>query len=1386
MSSHIALLAARRLMRAFPAFLGVLLLLSLTPAWAQGPAPNFIVSATRLQTNENGSVASFSIRLTTQPTTPVAITYTTSNPQEGVFLVNNVRQNSITVTFSPNASAANGYSRFQEITIVGVDDTPPATDGTVPYTLNPTADQNPNTDPAYRNLIPPTISVQNVDNETPNLTITPSAIVVFEGQTSGFNVVLTQQPSDIVRFTLTEGATNQDEIRLNTTELVFSPANFNTPHFVSVTGIQDNIKDGDKPFSIIISNAVSTDPLYNGKFTTTVDGTIVDTSLPGITIQAPGIVTRETESGDPPSTAGFNVVLDTRPQPNTVVNFTVTSGDTSEGTVSPATLSFSPNDAAANAWNKPQRVTVTSVNDNLMDGDVTYDINVTINTGTTTDADYKALGTRTVSVTNLDNEKPGIVVSRTYLTTTEAAGPNHTAQFTVRLTGPPSSTVTYPFVIDTSGAAAGEGRLSTSSLTFTAADFFVPQTVTVTGLDDFVDDGNVTYFIYCGPAQSADPAYNGRFPVRITVVNADDDNPPGLVVSRTYLTTTEAAGPNNTASFTVRLTGTPNGTVTYPLVIDTSGGAAGEGRLSRSSLTFNPTNFSTPQTVTVTGLDDDVADGNVTYFIYGGPAQSVDPAYNGRFPVRITVVNADDDRPGVIVTRTSTVINGTLVTTEDPNSPQRSATFTVRLASRPTNIVTLTVRSSHPSEGKLPSNPQTLTFTPQNYNVAQTVTVTGVDDPFDDGNFPYSVIISATSSQDPKYAGTIDPPDVAVINVDNDLSSINVSPTSGLTTTETGGTDSFSIVLTSKPTHRVDVTVTTRDATEGLLLVNGVQTPSTTLTFSPTEGTANSWNNPRRIVVIGKDDPDADGNFPYTIDVLPQSQDPKYNGAPTTVSVVNIDNEISDPFPPTLVIIQPGLRPNNKYRSLPNASGYASDRGTGLRTQGGVVVSLFRFANTDPAVQTSSGCFNGTNFNACSADAPTEVQAEGIGPAGNPFSNWRFRFPSLTPGTYRFRARAIDRAGRTTQEDRFFVIDPIAPIVTIGAPTANTIANQVTTISGQATDNAFGSGIRSVSVVLFRQGSESAGTTAGYLATDGTFTETRTNAANLLPTTMTPVADGGTSEGLALTAGGNPLSVTWTLNIGDFTGGTPLVPGQYFVEAVATDFANNTRGTVRTGFFLRNIGADEFLVGQTYLISLPYMDSAAINATTTPLKAFTVPPVSTDASGNTTVNYELRRFNAATQQYEVLTNSSVLRRGEGYVLQPITRGTRILRPSDDPTRVPLSASITEFPIQLTRNASSTGGDNGFNLIGFPFDPARVQTIDFLNSKVIVNGTTFNNVAAAVAAGKIGNRLFVIDPSTGGLVLKGDTIMEPFGGYFCRIFDNNVTLVLQAATPITTP
>ncbi len=114
---------------------------------------------------------------------------------------------------------------------------------------------------------------------------------------------------------------------------------------------------------------------------------------------------------------------------------------------------------------------------------------------------------------------------------------------------------------------------------------------------------------------------------------------------------------------------------------------------------------------------------------------------------------------GVVVTP----ISG-LLTTE----AGASESFSVVLNLAPTANVTINLSSSDTTEGT--ASAATLTFTTANWSVAQTVTVTGVDDSVNDGDVAFTILTAAASSTDAGYSG-LNAADVSATNSDNDPAS---------------------------------------------------------------------------------------------------------------------------------------------------------------------------------------------------------------------------------------------------------------------------------------------------------------------------------------------------------------------------------------------------------------------------------------------------------------------------------------------------------------------------------------------------------------------------------------------------------------------------------------
>ncbi|MFO1001023.1 MAG: hypothetical protein U0936_11825 [Planctomycetaceae bacterium] len=295
-----------------------------------------------------------------------------------------------------------------------------------------------------------------------------------------------------------------------------------------------------------------------------------------------------TESGAADS---FGVRLSSRP--NGPIELTVTSRDLMAVTVSPSTLRFTPEN-----WNTLQTVTVTAADDVLADGNQLASIRLAVNLAVSSGG-YDHSPSVDVSTTTLDNELAMLIVQETNGTTIVSES-GTTDAVHVRLSAVPTSTVTVLVSLDDSS----EIGASVSSLTFTASNWNVPQSVSLTGLDDAIVDGPVLSQLRFAFAAASPGAYASALPKSVSVTTNDDEI-AGLVIAESGGSTlVSEAGSSDT--LTVRLTARPVQNVILTIQsLDTT-----EFTVSPMTLTFTPSNWSLPQTVMVVGVDDSLVDGS--------------------------------------------------------------------------------------------------------------------------------------------------------------------------------------------------------------------------------------------------------------------------------------------------------------------------------------------------------------------------------------------------------------------------------------------------------------------------------------------------------------------------------------------------------------------------------------------------------------------------------------------------------------------------------------------------------------------------------------------------------------------------------------------------------
>ena len=144
-------------------------------------------------------------------------------------------------------------------------------------------------------------------------------------------------------------------------------------------------------------------------------------------------------------------------------------------------------------------------------------------------------------------------------------------------------------------------------------------------------------------------------------------------------------------------------------------------------LTFTPDNWRTAQTVTVTAGEDDNTEDETVYITHSSGADP-DSAYVGVFVPYVEVSIKDNDEPTAQPAQQEEPEPGS-VSVSATSLPIReggpAATYTVVLDVEPTENVVVTVSSDN---GDVTTQPASLTFTPDNWQTAQTVTVSVSED----------------------------------------------------------------------------------------------------------------------------------------------------------------------------------------------------------------------------------------------------------------------------------------------------------------------------------------------------------------------------------------------------------------------------------------------------------------------------------------------------------------------------------------------------------------------------------------------------------------------------------------------------------------------------------
>lgn len=206
--------------------------------------------------------------------------------------------------------------------------------------------------------------------------------------------------------------------------------------------------------------------------------------------------------------------------------------------------------------------------------------------------------------------------------------------------------------------------------------------------------------------------------------------------------------PGGSATISIIMSGPPVSPVTIPI----ASANTAEGTVDKGSITFDKTDWNVTQIITVTGVNDDIDDGDQVYSIQVGPTQSSDPDFNNTTFQDISFTNQNDDTAGL------TVSGGSIDLSEDGLTDS----YTIALTSRPVSDVSVAISG----DTQVQPDTSTITFTPANWNTARSISLSALDDAIYEASHT-GTITHTISTTDPKYSA-ITGPNVTANIADND------------------------------------------------------------------------------------------------------------------------------------------------------------------------------------------------------------------------------------------------------------------------------------------------------------------------------------------------------------------------------------------------------------------------------------------------------------------------------------------------------------------------------------------------------------------------------------------------------------------------------------------
>jgi predicted RND superfamily exporter protein len=660
---------------------------------------------------------------------------------------------------------------------------------------------------------------------------TPSTLMVDEGTTVSYTVKLFSQPSGATSVTIQvpEAEFANDVIirdGIVPYRAVFTPANWAVPQVVTVKG---RAEDGGETLteSMTITHAVTATTSVDTRYqalgvdaSATVSLTVNDMDV-GVEVSTDDLVVKEDSS------ATYTVKLISEPSGAVTITVQEHGGSSSEVTFGSPPAASIELEFGTSDWSVPQTVRVNGVRDDIADADYL----LTVNHLGGSDADSRYNGSTVLSYLNTSSSSPVVMQVRIedidgaikLSNTTAELVEGTTFSYTITLSAAPTTTTVMNLV-----ATSADVELSQSVFTFTAGNWDAPHVVVATAVADLEGEHrheivNITHVCAIGDDRFVS---QGALVLQLTVVDIDaglefDSCNRVSTASQCNVSVVEGS----TETYRVRLSSEPTSDVAVAISLvggTVSSPASDNAALSPTSVTFTPANWHDWQSVNAEGLDDALGETyNQTYGVTY-TMSSLDSRYSGL--LRTSAVTVVDTDASIVLSQSTVALDeGTI------------ATYTVNLFSQPTvdTVVMLSTLDDYALDATI--SPPVLTFTSENWNVPQTVTVTAAQDGIGEMLVETSPIAhTVQAGGDFRYTALSE---TLALEISDKDAAVLVQTTTEVTE---GQSESVEIKLYSQPSDGVTLTVSC-DSGGDLVF-----TSPTSLTFNSA-----NWNETQPVTVQG-------------------------------------------------------------------------------------------------------------------------------------------------------------------------------------------------------------------------------------------------------------------------------------------------------------------------------------------------------------------------------------------------------------------------------------------------------------------------------------------------------------------------------------------------------